>query len=163
MDWVSMNDDKYEMHMLGLKQFKSGAKRDNAQGKGAYELISPLFMKRMAMVYEKGATQKGNRNWENGFPMSRCIQSALRHLYQRLEGREDEDHTCHAVFNLIALVHFEEQIKRGNLPPELNDLPNYMKKEENQGSIEDIKKADKEIRKLVKQSEKIKIDLYKDK
>lgn len=111
-----------------LKQFESGASRDNPEGKGAYELISPLALKRLALVYERGAKQKGDRNWEKGFPMSRCIQSALRHIEQYLEGLRDEDHLAAASWNLFAAIHFEEQIKRGNLPENLNDLPNYVYK-----------------------------------
>ena len=111
--------------MRDLKTLDSGEKRDNNEGKGAYELISPLALKRLAGVYERGALQKGARNWEKGIPFSRCIQSALRHTFQFLEGKRDEDHLMQACWNLIAVAHFEEGIKRGLLPKELNDLPNY--------------------------------------
>lgn len=108
-----------------LKTLQSGAKRDNPAGKGAYELISPFALKRLAQVYERGAIQKGARNWENGFPMSRAIQSALRHINQHLEGLKDEDHLAQACWNLFACMHFEEAIKKGILTKELNDLPDY--------------------------------------
>jgi len=116
----------YETKCVDLKELGNGVKRDNNEGKGAYELISPLALKRLAQVYERGAKQKGGRNWEAGFPMSRCIQSALRHTEQYLEGMRDEDHLAQAAWNLFAAIHFEEQIARGNLPTELNDLPNYL-------------------------------------
>lgn len=117
--------DEFETKCDDLKTFETGAKRDNPEGKGMYELISPLALKRLALVYERGAKQKGARNWENGFPMSRCLQSAIRHTYQYLEGMRDEDHLAQAIWNLMAAIHFEEMIKRGRLPKELNDLPNY--------------------------------------
>jgi len=116
----------YQTKVKKLIDLKSGAKRDDNTGKGAYELISPLALKRLAGVYERGAKQKGARNWEHGIPFSRCMQSAIRHIFQYLEGMRDEDHLMQACWNLIAIAHFEECIKRGKLPKELNDLPNYM-------------------------------------
>jgi len=118
---------EFKTKMRDLKSFKSGAKRDNPVGKGAYELISPIAMLRLAKVYERGAVQKGARNWESGFPMSRCVQSAIRHVFQFLEGMRDEDHLAQACWNLFACMHFEEMIERGKLPKGLNDLPNFMK------------------------------------
>ena len=120
-----MAEKKYITKAKDIKDFESGAKRDNPEGKGAYELISPIALKRLAQVYERGATQKGDRNWEFGFPMSRCIQSAIRHTFQYLEGLRDEDHLAQAIWNLMACIHFEEMIERGKLPKELDDLPNY--------------------------------------
>lgn len=120
---------EYDMKVRKLMDFKSGAKRDSNLGKGAHELISPIALMRLAKVYERGATQKGARNWENGFPMGRGMQSALRHIFQYLEGMRDEDHLAQAAWNLFAVMHFEECIDRGVLPKELNDLPNYQKKD----------------------------------
>ena len=61
----------------------------------------------------------GDRNWEQGILASRCLDSAIRHLYQYLEGQRDEDHLGHAVFNIFAIMHFEET------RPEMIDLPGY--------------------------------------
>tara|TARA_Y100000310_G_C20684155_1_gene817907 strand:+ start:1919 stop:2794 length:876 start_codon:yes stop_codon:yes gene_type:complete len=121
-DFITKCDD--------LKDFDSGAKRDNPEGKGAYELISPLALRRLALVYERGATQKGARNWEAGFPMSRGMQSAIRHIFQYLGGIRDEDHIAQACWNLFTVIHFEEMVEKGLLPEKLNDLPNYQTKEE---------------------------------
>jgi len=118
---------EYKTKVNKLTEYKTGAKRDINVGKGAYELISPMALRRLAQVYERGAVQKGARNWERGIPFSRCVQSALRHIFQYLEGMRDEDHLMQAVWNLIAVAHFEECIKRGLLPKELNDLPKYFK------------------------------------
>ena len=118
---------EYETKVRKLIGFSSGAKRDSSLGKGAHELISPIAITRLAKVYERGATQKGARNWEKGFPMSRGIQSAIRHIFQFLEGMRDEDHLAQASWNLFAVMHFEEGIERGILPKELNDLPNFTK------------------------------------
>lgn len=123
-----MAEKEFRMREDDIKKLASGAKRDNNVGKGAYELISPLALRRLAKVYEKGIKNKGARNWEKGIPFSRCIQSAIRHIYQHLEGMRDEDHLMQACFNLFAVAHYEVAIARGLLPKELNDLPKYFKK-----------------------------------
>lgn len=69
---------------------------------------------------------EGCRNWELGLPLSRFLDSAKRHLDQYHEGMEDEDHLAQATWNLLALLHTEEMMKRGILTPELDDLPSYM-------------------------------------
>jgi hypothetical protein len=69
---------------------------------------------------------EGSRNWEKGIPLSRFVDSGLRHAFQYLEGMQDEDHLAQAAWNFLALLHTEEMIKRGILPEELDDLPNYM-------------------------------------
>lgn len=120
---------KYITKCKDLKIFESGAKRDNNSGKGAYSLISPFALERLAQVYERGIIQKGARNWEKGINFSRCLESASRHINQYEMGLQDEDHLIQAVWNLFAVAHFEELIKRGILPKELNDLPDYTSKE----------------------------------
>jgi hypothetical protein len=109
-----------------LIQFKTGAKRSVRTGKGRYDLISPIALRRLSKVYEQGAEQKGDRNWEKGFEMSRSIDSALRHINQYREGFRDEDHIAQACWNLFACIHFEEQIEKGRLSKNFNDLPKYI-------------------------------------
>jgi hypothetical protein len=117
---------EYETKFSGVKQeYASGATRDKAVGKGKYVFIPPLSLKRLAAVYERGAANHGDRNWEQGFPMSRALDSAIRHIYQYIEGMRDEDHLAQAAWNLFAAMHFEEMIERSLLPKELDDLPNY--------------------------------------
>jgi len=99
--------------------FESGMVRDIREGKGRYDLISPIALRRLAIVYEKGAVKYEDRNWEKGAPMSRFMDSALRHLNQYKEGKRDEDHIAQACWNLFAMLHFDE------VKPELNDLPSY--------------------------------------
>ena len=59
-------------------------------------------------------------------PISRYIDSALRHLYQYIEGKRDEDHLGQAMWNLHSALHGEEMINRGIWPKELYDLPCYI-------------------------------------
>jgi len=111
------------------KHFDTGAVRENAPDKGRYDLISPIMLHRLAIVMEKGGKKYCDRNWEKGMPLHRYLDAALRHTYQRLEGMIDEDHIVQAIANLMFFVHTEEMIKRGVLPKELDDLPNYLIKE----------------------------------
>lgn len=99
----------------------TGALRSDSTGKGRYDLISPHAMRRLAQVYERGGIQKGDKNWELGFPCSRAASSAIRHCYQWLEGLRDEDHLAQAMWNIACVIHFEEEILLSRLPSELLD------------------------------------------
>jgi hypothetical protein len=114
---------EYSMKDSGKREaYESGAVREARTNKGRYDLISPIALRRLAVVCEKGALKYHERNWEKGMPMSRLMDSAMRHITQYLEGYRDEDHLAHAMWNLMAAIHFEE------LRPDLNDLPQYEKK-----------------------------------
>jgi hypothetical protein len=118
---------KYKLKDSGKRRkFKTGAKRDIQEGKGRYDLISPIALHRLAIVLEKGAKKYGIRNWEKGIPLSSFYDSACRHLRQYLEGMKDEDHLGQAMWNIHCLIHTEEMIRRGMLSESLNDLPNYV-------------------------------------
>lgn len=105
------------------EEFSTGAKRDQREGKGRYDLIPPYALHRLAQVYEKGAKKYAARNWEKGMPLHLFADSAIRHSFQYLNGDRDEDHLGHAVFNLMAIIELERRIEEGLLPKELNDLP----------------------------------------
>lgn len=100
---------KLEVKFSGKKEeYLGGATRDSSEGKGRYDLISPLFLRRLALVLEKGAKNHGDNNWKGGIKYSRLIDSSLRHISQYNSGMRDEDHIIQAVCNLMFLVHFEE-------------------------------------------------------
>jgi len=99
------------------QDFDSGAVRDIRDGKGRYDLITPHGLKRLAKHYEAGAAKYDDRNWEKGMPVSRCFDSAVRHLYQWLEGSQEEDHLAAAAWNIFAIMHYEATL------PELMDIP----------------------------------------
>lgn len=108
------------------ESFGTGAIRDSRLGKGRYDLISPIAMRRIAGVYERGAVKYGDdRNWERGMPISRMLDSTIRHVFQYLEGMRDEDHLAQAAWNLLAAIHTEECVNRGRLPQELLDTQDY--------------------------------------
>ena len=121
----------YELKDSGERiEYNSGALRDITTNKGRFDLISPIFLKRLAVVCEKGGRKYSDRNWEKGMPLMRFIDSAERHINDHKEGKRDEDHIVQAAWNLHCFCHTLEMIKRGILPKELDDRPNYMKEKE---------------------------------
>lgn len=62
------------------QEFVTGARRDIQVGKGRFDLIPPLPVRRLAMIYEAGALKYGEHNWKKGIPLSRYLDSAERHL-----------------------------------------------------------------------------------
>lgn len=104
------------------EEFTTGSRRDTREGKGRFDLLSPIAIKRLAQLYERGAVKYGDRNWEKGQPLSRYLDSALRHLFAALAGEQDEDHIIAAAWNCFGFVHTVELISKGLLPKELDDL-----------------------------------------
>lgn len=121
-----MNQPAFEMkHGASQQDFSTGAKRDTQAGKLRYDLISPFALKRLAVIYTKGAEHYGDRNWEKGIPFSRMVASMMRHLNQFLMGDMDEDHLAQAIWNGVGILHFQEMLGRHVLPESLDDLPDY--------------------------------------
>ena len=104
------------------QEFETGSVRDTQEGKGRYDLVSPIFMRRLVEHLENGAVKYGDRNWEKGQPLSRYFDSTLRHIFTFLGGSRDEDHLAAAAWNIMAAIHTEEKIAAGELPEGLNDL-----------------------------------------
>ena len=100
-----------------VRVFDSGAVRSRDADKERFDLIPQVGLRRLAETCAEGATKYGERNWEKGFPASSLLNHALRHLNHWLTGDNDEDHLAHAAWNLLALMHFEEE------NPELIDVP----------------------------------------
>jgi hypothetical protein len=109
------------------QSFKTGAVRDIQVGKGRYDLLPSRAIRRLAEHYENGARKYGPRNWEKGIPLSRMMDSAIRHVFKALQGLQDEDHLTGAIWNLMGIVEILERIDEGILPKELNDLPTNTK------------------------------------
>ena len=123
-----MKRNDYTLEDSGEREkYISGAQRDSETGKGRFDLLSPIFLKRLAIVCEKGAEKYSERNWEKGIPTMRFIDSAFRHINSYIEGQRTEDHIAQAAWNLMCFCHTIEMIERGILPKELDDRPNYIK------------------------------------
>ena len=111
----------------GVRQeFTTGSVRDTRDGKGRYDLIPPYAMHRLAQHYENGARKYGDRNWEKGQPVSRYLDSAIRHLFKYLEGHRDEDHLAAAAWNAMGAIWTEEMVTRKRLPAELCDTVSHL-------------------------------------
>lgn len=94
-------------------EFSTGSVRDTAIGKGRYDLLPFLAIKRVAKHYENGAIKYVERNWEKGQPVPRMLDSAMRHLAQAMAGMQDEDHLAAAAWNILGVIEFEERIEIG--------------------------------------------------
>ena len=90
-----------------IVHFESGAVR-SMMNDVRYDLITPYGLRRLAQTYAEGSVKYGDRNWENGIPLGNLLNHALAHLTQYMAGDKSEDHLAHAVWNLMAIMHFEE-------------------------------------------------------
>lgn len=118
-----MNEEFVTKDSGKREEFSTGSKRDTRENKGRYDLLPPRAIKRLAQLYERGAVKYGDRNWEKGQPVTRYIDSMIRHAFQALQGKADEDHLIAVAWNALAAVETLERIEQGLLPVELNDLP----------------------------------------
>jgi hypothetical protein len=111
------------------RKFKSGALRHVSKGKGMPVLISPLVEDLLAKHCEAGLEAGyAPRNWERGLVLGETFNSIQRHLRAEKEGLTDEKHDVAAFWNLMVYLHTKEMIRRGLLPEELDNMPNYVPK-----------------------------------
>ena len=104
------------------EDFATGSRRDTRVGKGRYDLLPPEGIRRLAQLYERGAEKYGDRNWEKGQPVSRYLDSLLRHTFAVLEGEQTEDHLAAIAWNALGAITTQERVRRGDLPKELDDV-----------------------------------------
>jgi len=118
--------DAFEITDSGTrKEFGTGAVRDAQTGKGRFDLLPPEALSRLAKHFEGGALKYADRNWEKGIPMSRFMDSGIRHAFQFLAGADDEDHLAAAAWNFMCAIETEHRVDDGRLSPALLDLPRY--------------------------------------
>lgn len=108
------------------QEFATGSRRDSPEGKGRFDLIPPMVLRRDALHLEHGAKKYGDNNWQKGQPLSRYYDSAMRHMLAAREGREDEDHLAAARWNLMGIMWTLEEVRAGRLPRELVDIPYFV-------------------------------------
>lgn len=105
-----------------MREFDTGAVRDDATGKGRYDLLPWGAIHALAQHVERGAIHYGPRNVDKGIPQSSLIDSGLRHLSQYIQGDAEDHHLVAALWNVAWAL--EQEIKR----PELVDLPERTEK-----------------------------------
>lgn len=103
------------------REFETGAVRDMSEGKGRYDLIPYNPLRRLAIIYEKGAQKYGVDNWKKGIPLSSFVDSGIRHLQKAAAGLVDEDHAAQAVWNIFAFMWTLEAIADGRVPASYDD------------------------------------------
>jgi hypothetical protein len=117
-------EEDYTLKDSGTRKiFETGANRDLSSGKGRFDLLPPQVLRALAIHYEKGCIKYGERNWEKGIPISRYIDSAIRHIFQFLDGMDDENHLVASLWNLASAYETILRIQQGKLPDSLYDLP----------------------------------------
>lgn len=84
------------------------ARRNDATGKGRYDLIPPEALKALAKRFEYGAKLHGENNYKLGVPNSSLFDSAMRHLVQAMNKEEDEDHLASCLCNVCMLIYNRE-------------------------------------------------------
>lgn len=121
------------------RTFSTGAVRDSAATKPMLQLISPHMMLRLGewlrfACRDRKPSPYPPRNWEKGMPYSETIGSLQRHVEKWKLGMDEEDHLAAIVFNAMALIHYEEEIKAGRLDETLDDMPHYVKSSGNEAA-----------------------------
>lgn len=107
--------------MNSPRSFSTGAVRNQATGKGRYDLLPWEAIHEIAIHCEQGALHYGERNCEKGIPISSLLDSALRHLSQYMQGAVDEPHLRAAAWNVLFAIWIELKM------PEMQDIPNRRK------------------------------------
>ena len=108
-------------------EFETGAVRDLRQGKGRFDLIPADTLRALAIHFEKGCVKYGERNWEKGIPISKFLDSGIRHAYAVVAGWDDENHLIAAIWNLFCAYETILRIQNKKLPKKLYDLPGKIK------------------------------------
>ncbi len=85
------------------QEFSTGMKRDVQTGKPRYDLLDREMLKRWAELMARGAEKYGENNWKKAATeeeYERFRASAIRHMFQWLDGELDEDHASAIYFNV---------------------------------------------------------------
>ncbi len=120
-------DEAFFLSMVALQnEVNSPMYWERQENEFGYSRLAPEAVRRVAVILEKGAEKYEARNWEKGMPVWKYLDSGLRHFFKYLDGQRDEDHLGQGFWNLMAAVHTREMVRRGKLPNEFGELPNYL-------------------------------------
>jgi hypothetical protein len=99
-------------------EFSSGMVRDTQDDKPRYDLIDGVFLRRWAELMARGAKKYGENNWRKAATaeeLARFRASAIRHMFQYLEGDRTEDHCVAVAFNLAGAEMVEAKLEKSLL------------------------------------------------
>jgi hypothetical protein len=98
-----------------IQKFETGAIRGaTVAGEGKnkfpprYDLLNPIMLRRLAETFGEGAGKYGDANWLKGMDEKTLLNHCLAHIVMWMQGDRSEDHLAHAMWNLGAIMHFEE-------------------------------------------------------
>lgn len=110
---VPLEEAKLTVSVQGapdLEKFSSGAVRSSDAKNEAWELISPIGLRRLAETYQEGKIKYGAYNMEKGMPVADLLRHTIRHVFFYLNGDRSEDHLAHAAWGLLTSMHMEETL-----------------------------------------------------
>src|SRR5690606_14958315 len=93
--------------------YASGMRRDTTEGKPRYDLIPVDELEDLAMHYAGGAKKYGDNNWKlanSEEELQRFKGSLLRHAFQVVADKDDEDHVSAVVFNAFAIKYLRRKL-----------------------------------------------------
>jgi len=150
-----------------MRQFKSGATRDNEESKLDYEgFLSPIVLERYAQYMHKHRVQADGKlrdsdNWQKGMPLEAYMKSGWRHFmdwwkeHRDLESRDGiEDAICGLLFNAMGYLY-----ELLNVPPVFDEGKEAVKWLHNEDEWEEVKLTPKEKKVLDAAIKKV-IDEY---
>lgn len=91
------------------QDFWTWSVRDTNEWKPRYDLISIPALKRLALLMQRWALKYWERNREKWQPTDRFLESAMRHMFQYAEWDISEDHLSAICFNIMSIIHFQEE------------------------------------------------------
>ena len=108
-----------------MRQFKTGATRDNDTNKIDYEgFLSPLVLERFGEYmlkhqFQADGKKRDSDNWQKGIPKDAYIKSGFRHFmawWKEHRGIKTddgiEDDICALIFNAMGYLHEHLKINR---------------------------------------------------
>jgi hypothetical protein len=90
------------------RRFSTGAVRDDASGKGRFDLLPWNAIHALARHCERGAVHYGERNVDKGIPQHSLMDSGIRHASQYLRNDPEPHHLVAACWNLLWALEQEE-------------------------------------------------------
>lgn len=131
--------DKLVLDSGARRIFSSGANRDRAEGKGAFNQLPFHGLLEVAQVYEAGGKKYTKDNWKLGMPISEYLNSAFRHIVKACQGWNDEPHIGMCAWNCLCAIETRAMIQKNHLPTELDDVRDWLSGEGVQKAFEQIR------------------------
>ena len=112
-----------------VRQFESGAVRDDNTGKPRMELLPFDLLERVSKWYGLGAEKYGDNNWRLGQPKREVMGSLIRHLTKYMKGDTDEDHLSAVIWNAFSLMNVDEYYKENEYLNNYEHIERYTRRE----------------------------------